>query len=171
MLVVNNVNNATENNNRLNLSVTDFDHISFVAEISRIITPIPIPQNKPCIMAASTKVEISVAKRTMHRNGERFTPKQATIAPSVLCSLYPTKIEMFAAIIPGRDWLIAKYSTSSSSVISLYFSTNSARSIGKMTYPPPKRIVPILTNIKNNFANEIFIVIYLYKSNHLLNLL
>lgn len=162
---------AIINRMKLNQSVIDFAHISLIADMSNTRTPKPIPQNKPCIIGAFTKVATSVANRIMHRNGEKLTPRHAMIAPMVPFSLYPTKIEIFAAIIPGRDWLIAKNSMSSSSDMSLYFSTNSALRIGKMTYPPPRRIVPILTNIENSLNNEIFIFIYQCKSSRLLSLL
>ena len=48
-----------------------------------------------------------VAKSTIAKNAGKIIPIIATVAPLFPKSFFPTKIDVFAAIIPGKDALIA----------------------------------------------------------------
>ena len=61
-----------------------------------------------------------------------INPIVATIAPSTLPLLYPTKVAVFTPIIPGVACPIAKYSRSSSSVAHFLFSAISRIKIGSI---------------------------------------
>ena len=89
-----------------------------------------------------------LAIRIIAITGAVITPAKAKIEPINFLHLFPTNKAVVTAIIQGRDRLSAKYSVNSSSVIQFFFSTSSDFRIGKITYPPPKSIAPILKNSK-----------------------
>ena len=68
----------------------------------------PTPQRDPCTMELFVKLAKKDASITMHKNGAVIMPNIATSAPNFPRSLYPTNIEILAAIIPGKDCEIAK---------------------------------------------------------------
>ena len=76
-------------------------------------------------------------------------PKAQTIPPGTFFSLYPTKIEMFTAKMPGKDWATEKRSMKSS-FESHPLSTTSRCIRGSIAYPPPIVKVPILTNVRKS---------------------
>ena len=50
----------------------------------------------------------------MMRKEGSILPKAQMIPPGIFFNLYPTKMDMFTANIPGRDWAMAKRSMKSS---------------------------------------------------------
>ena len=81
----------------------DFCHISLTVKTIRAITEIPTPQSAPCTYELFVKAPKTEASSTIHQKGTNVTPIMAATAPHLPFSLYPINIDIFAAIIPGRD--------------------------------------------------------------------
>ncbi len=99
------------------------------------------------------------AIRSMMVNEGSMVPSAQHTAPAVFFSLYPTKIEMFTAKIPGSDCVTAKTSTKSSFDIQP-LSTTSLWIRGSMAYPPPIVNIPILTKVMNSVQYIAFLSIW-----------
>ena len=107
--------------------------MSLADRINSAIIPIVTPDNTPWIIDRFESDWIKEASIIMDNIGAVIIPSNANKLPRNPLHLFPVKIAVFTAIIPGRDWLIKKISVNSSNVSQLRFSTSSDLRIGKMT--------------------------------------
>ena len=85
------------------MSFIALSHISLTAEIISTITAISTPQNTPCTREFVANFVSIVENITIAQNAENVNPVTVVIAPNLPRTLYPTKIDMFIAISPGKD--------------------------------------------------------------------
>lgn len=98
--------NINVKSKNVNLSIILGVHISFTVSIMRIITPIPTPQKMFFIKFNPVKKFRIDAMHIMVMSGLKQMPIVAVIAPFIPFNLYPVKIEVFIAMMPGMHWLI-----------------------------------------------------------------
>jgi len=80
----------------------------------------------------------------------KIVPNAVIILPRIPRNLYPIKIEILTAKMPGADWEIASRSIKSSCAIHFRFVTISFSISGTIAYPPPIVKAPILKKIPND---------------------
>ena len=91
-----------------------------------------IPLNIRSTIGLSLKLWKNIAMARIMRNEGRIVPKVVTILPRIPRNLYPIKMEMLTARMPGVDWEMASKSIKSSLAIHFRFSTISSSMSGTM---------------------------------------
>lgn len=128
------------------LILADFPVVSTGAMINAT-TAGRIPLKMRSTIGLSYDLAKNMAMSKIRMKEGNTVPNVAAILPRIPFSLFPVKIDILTAKIPGNDWDIAKASKNSSLFSHLWLVTTSFSIIEIIAHPPPKVNAPILKNV------------------------